>query len=81
LRSEYAAYCLDGATATFGITVENALAETVEVGIGETKKHVAKYTIGKLLGPNFVLPRPGDSSVGDMGLLKSAAGGFYDEVS
>jgi hypothetical protein len=59
------------------------LAERIEVDVGTTKKSVAKYTLQRLLAPDFELPRPshdvhGES--GDIGLLKGAAGGFYDEV-
>lgn len=53
-----AAYCVDKAVLTFGIVVENALAETVEVGVGKDKRREAKYTLEQLLDNDFRLPRP-----------------------
>lgn len=53
-----AAYCVDNAVLTFGIVIENALAETVEVGMGNNKRNEAKYTLAQLLDNNFKLPRP-----------------------
>lgn len=53
-----AAYCVDGAVLWFGLTIENALAETKEVGMGKDKRREQKYTLSQLLDPVFRLPRP-----------------------
>lgn len=53
-----AAWCVDNTVLTFGIIIENALAETVEVGMGNNKRSEAKYTLAQLLDNNFKLPRP-----------------------
>lgn len=53
-----AAWCVDGCVMWFGMTMENALAETIEVGAGRDKRREAKYTIEQLLEPTFTLPKP-----------------------
>lgn len=60
-----AAWMLDTCVTWFGITVENALQETVEVGLvydpqarGNNKRREAKYTLSQLLDSDFRLPRP-----------------------
>lgn len=52
------AWCVDGTVLWFGITVENALQERVEVGSGKDKRHEGKYTLDDLLDPAFTLPKP-----------------------
>lgn len=47
------AYQLDAAVTTFGTIIKNALQETVETGIGSSKRRVAKYKIGDLLDDSF----------------------------
>ena len=51
------AWCIDKTVLWFGITVENLLGETVEVGYGKDKRHDKKYTIEQLLDCDFKLPR------------------------
>jgi hypothetical protein len=63
---------------TFYITIKNALQEQIEVGIGETKKRIAKYTLPQLLDERFQFGDDDDG--GDLSLLKGGAGEFYDEV-
>lgn len=52
------AWCVDGAVLWFGITVENALQERIDVGVGKDKRSEAKYTLEELLDAAFTLPRP-----------------------
>lgn len=47
------AYQFDAAVTTFGTIIKNALQETVETGIGSSKRRVAKYKIGDLLDDSF----------------------------
>lgn len=49
---------LDNAVTWFGITIENALAERVKVGMGDNIKYEPKYSLARLLLPEFKLPRP-----------------------
>lgn len=55
---------LDQAVVYFGIVIENALAERVEVGSGNQKRSEAKYTLTQLLDPTFRLPAPGAAGQG-----------------
>lgn len=52
------ALCTDRAVTWFGITVENALLERVDVGSGKDKRSEAKYSLEELLDPAFALSRP-----------------------
>lgn len=52
------AWCIDKTVIWFGITIENALAETREVGFGRDKRREAKYELDQLLDPAFRMPRP-----------------------
>lgn len=52
------AYCVDKTVLWFGITVENLLSETVEVGQGRDKRRERKYTLEQLLDRDFKVPRP-----------------------
>ena len=51
------AYQIDRAVTTFGITIDNALQETIEYG--DEGKTADKYTLDQLLKKDFMLPRPG----------------------
>lgn len=62
---ELAAYCFDNCINLYGITVENALAETHKVGIGPNARTEPVYTLATLLDPAFRLPRPGVSAGAD----------------
>jgi hypothetical protein len=42
----------------FGTTIENALAERVKVGVGANEKSVPRYTLARLLHPQFKLIAP-----------------------
>ena len=49
-------YQIDRAVTVFGIIVDNALLERMEIGTeGDT---VQRYTLNQLLDPEFYLPRP-----------------------
>lgn len=52
------AYQFDTAVTTFGTIFDNALQETVEVGAGSSKRHVAKYKIDDLLDEKFQFAEP-----------------------
>lgn len=51
-------YIINKAVTYFGVTIENALHETVEVGYGNNKHSESKYGLDELLHPGFKLPRP-----------------------
>lgn len=70
------AYNLDAAVVAFGVTVENALQETFEIGAGDSKKTIRKYTIGEILAGRL-LEREGGS--GSMAFLKNSDMN-YEEV-
>lgn len=53
LDDAYVAYQFDAAVSTFGIVIENALQETVEVGEGANKRTRAKYQLSELLDDGF----------------------------
>lgn len=52
------AYQVDACVTTFGITIENALLERNETGVGQHRRSEPKYTLTQLLDPAFRLPRP-----------------------
>lgn len=54
-KDEFIAYQIDRAVITFGIIIDNALNETIEV---EDGRSVEKYTLNQLLDESFKLPRP-----------------------
>jgi hypothetical protein len=58
IANSWAAYQFDNAVVFLGITIENALQERVETGIGKHKEYREKYTIAQLLHEKFRLPRP-----------------------
>lgn len=58
LVDELACYQFDNAVLWFCSTVENALAETEQIGVGDKVEHKAKYTLEQLLSDDFRLPRP-----------------------
>lgn len=54
-----AAWMLDGAVKWFGMTIENALMERVEMKLGNgTTKSSPRYTLTRLLDSNTKLPLP-----------------------
>lgn len=59
IEDRWAAYQFDSAVTFVGLTIESALHETREVGVGQSKRVEPKYTIAQLLEPEFRLPRPG----------------------
>lgn len=67
IEDAWTAYQFDNAVNYFGITIENALAETHKVGIGPNAKTEPRYTLETLLDPAFRLPRAGASAQGPEG--------------
>ena len=59
LVDEWAVYQFDAAVNYLGLVVENAMLETTEVGVGDSKRSIAKYTLAQLLDDEFRLPRAG----------------------
>lgn len=55
-----AAWMLDSAVQWFGITIENALAERIEVKMATKTESKPRYTLVRLLNPATKLPRPLD---------------------
>jgi len=53
-----AAYLLDACVVLFGMIIENALAERVQVGAKPNVEYKPKYQLEQLLDPSFKLPRP-----------------------
>lgn len=51
-------YLINKAITYFGMTVENWLHETVEVGAGNNKHSERKYELSELLDPAFKMARP-----------------------
>lgn len=51
-------YQVDNAVTHFGLTLENALNERVEVKVGKRTESRPKYTLPELLDDKFRLPRP-----------------------
>lgn len=51
-------YLANKAVTYFGMVIDNALAETVEVGIAPNVHSRPKYTLSQLLSDDFRLPRP-----------------------
>lgn len=51
-------YQINKAVTYFGMVIDNALAETVEVGIKPNIEYQPKYTLSQLLSDDFRLPRP-----------------------
>jgi hypothetical protein len=58
-KDEFIAYQVDRAVMSFGIIIDNALMEQVEVSDNKT---VQKYTLEQLLDENFLLPRNTEDS-------------------
>jgi hypothetical protein len=77
-RDPLAAYMLDNAVLAFGTIIENALMEQHEIGSGQGKKWVKRYTITQLLDPEFKLPRPKDDEDTDFSM--PVEGIIFDEV-
>lgn len=53
-----AQWMFDEAVTWFGITIENALEERVKVTMGKEVEYKPKYTLARLLHPQFRLPKP-----------------------
>lgn len=51
-------YLLNKAITYFGMTIENLLHETVDVGVGANKHSESKYELDDLLNPAFKMARP-----------------------
>lgn len=53
-----AAYLFDACVVLFGLIIENALAERVQVGVKPNVEYKPKYSLAQLLDPSFRLPQP-----------------------
>lgn len=53
-----AAWMLDNAVQWFGLTIENALSERVELKMGPKTISNPRYTLTRLLNSSFKLPKP-----------------------
>lgn len=78
IRDRLAAYQFDNAVIRFRIIMENALQETVEVGVGTSRRVVARYTLQELLDPDFKFAR--EQEAVSPAMFKRVDGAFYDEV-
>ena len=58
VEDSLAAWMLDSAVLWFGTTIENALNERVKVVFGKETSYKPRYTLARLLNPNFRLPKP-----------------------
>lgn len=58
LGDEWMAYQFDNAVHMFGVAIENALYERVNVGSDKAPKYEPKYTLHQLLDQEFRLPAP-----------------------
>lgn len=58
LEDSIAAWCVDGVVLWFGITIENALQERVNVGTEKQPKYEQRYQLAQLLDAKFTLPKP-----------------------
>ena len=75
IDAEWVAYQFDSAVTLLGNTVESALMERKEVGMGKHKRLEQKYTLAQLLNPDFRLPRENGPGGDDpVGTLKSLEG-------
>lgn len=74
-----AAWMLDNAVTYFGTLVENMLQERDEIGSGQHKQWVQRYTIQQLLDPKFVYPKP-PSEQEELQGMDGTEGLNYDEV-
>jgi len=75
IEDKLAAYQLDCAVTTFRVSIENALLERIEVGMGKDKKSIPKYTLKEILEGRKIDNAGGE---GDLSLLMG--GPNYDEV-
>lgn len=58
MSDRLAAYLLDACVVLFGLIIDNALAERVQVGAKPNIEYKPKYTLDQLLDASFRLPRP-----------------------
>jgi len=63
---------------TFGLIIENALQERDEVGEGQGRRSIPRYTLSQLLDPEFKLPMT--DSEESAPLPMHVDGAFYDKV-
>lgn len=73
-KDEFIAYQIDRAVLTFGVTIDNALLETIE--IGDEGKTIPKYELSQLLDESFYLPR----GQADTEALEGVSGVMFDTV-
>ncbi len=79
VSERWAAYQFDTAVTTVGRVIENAMAERVEVGIGDKKEWKPKYMLVQILDDDFRLeveeePTEHDKQLAGWNALKAWAG-------
>ena len=79
IKNKLAAFSFDRAVVVYGSTVDAALREEIEIGSGDSKRKIPRYTLQEIFRKGHFLQR-GDGNVGDLSLLKKPEGAFYDEV-
>lgn len=79
VKDRLAAYQFDAAVTYFGIVIENALHETVEISLGNSKKHVPRYTLSQIMEDGFKFGAESDDD-GGLATMMGADGAVYDEV-
>lgn len=58
VQDRWAAYQFDSAVTLVGGAIENAVQEMQEIGEGQHRRLVPKYSLEQLLDPDFRLPPP-----------------------
>ena len=77
VADEWAAYQFDSAVAYFGLIIENASQELIDVGQEDKPRMVPRYKLGELLTPGFVIS---NEEAGGDELPRAADGLIYDEI-
>lgn len=75
LENDWAAYQFDAAVMWVGLTIENALNDREEYGPSNARATRPRYTLAKLLEPEFRLPHSGTSQEG-LGAMAAANPGL-----
>lgn len=78
VTDKWAAYQFDEVVNLFGMVIENALNETIEVGTEGHRSRKPKYTTKQLLDPAFRLPLEQEDT--GPAMLQGIDGLMFDEV-
>ena len=77
VTNKLAAYNLDSAVLFFGVAMDNALQERINIGTDERPEYRPRYRLQELLSPTFRFPEEEDD---DLESLFGADGVRMDEV-